>query len=89
MLLPWETKPCEGTEAKHSADPRPLPYPQCSLLTTVARQQCMLLLSSPLHHYLEEGEAPAWLQGGHRCLVGTRDLLSWHMPADQGDEISP
>lgn len=40
MLLPWETKPCEGTEAKHSADPRPLPYPQCSLLTTVARQQC-------------------------------------------------
>lgn len=40
MLLPWETKPCKGTEAKRSADPRPLPYPQCSPLTTVARQQC-------------------------------------------------
>ena len=58
-----------------------LPLPTTPLL--------LLLLSSPLHHYLEEGEAPAWLQGGHRCLVGTRDLLSWHMSADQGDEISP
>lgn len=39
-LLPWEMKPCKGTEAKRSADPRPLPYPQHSPLTTAACQQC-------------------------------------------------
>ena len=39
-LLPWEMKPCKDTEAKRSADPRPLPYPQSSPLITAASQQC-------------------------------------------------